>query len=1094
MKKRARRPKSMEVEAQGTDPTGMPETALPPAQPIHDEPTESPTDPSHSIPDALPERSRKSGRDREASQRNVEELRRGCKSTKASKVKGLEMQVSRGLLMRSALPEELVTGLEGEVAQDTVYTVSLIRDCIINMIHDMEQDIELPLKKGADKVTARDGPWKWFTPSDLGFPLVDDNYCRPIHPLVETYVNDCLRDPGLLDDNEEAGYCCEDSPHGLREQMQDMISNWGQQAWVESMGSSQAEPTMRERYSVPHAARNPDIIQDRSLPNEDPTSMILDPPTLKPHGGAVRFLTEPGSLDSSWGDIQASTFQGVASLITRRGPYEVEGARWHLLSKIFSSAGKFKEDFEAEILAQEDLDKDKGYRSFSWQFLRQAQKVFGAETYCGDTALTAPPFFDNVFRGASQTWGTKKDGPLIVNWTSLKDVDKTQLKPQLASTGGWILLALAAGVKASQDPPVPGARKLLTTSGKAYRMVRWWKKGTDQLVAYDKDLVVWVSGSDVVQEEMVDALRTLLTSKSLKDQPVQNSVGHEDIYWAGTEAGLLRIPEFNGVIYSTDGSQSAEGMGAGFYRHDTGRGGCCKVGNSDEGESSNRSEHAAAALALENSLAADQHTDIVILTDSKCLLDSIQPWIGEGGNPMIHKFPDGDILRDIIELLRIRVARGLFTLFVKIRAHRGEFFNEMADRWADQGALATENVRWNCPRLRPIFSWKVGAKLHRGIMSKGVKARANLMIAKLELRKHNGTTATFLKLEGQGRELLGLHWGDKDAGMKAKRRLLQCVSLQFPCAATFKRWGMRDSDECRLCKRLYPDRAAHAESLGHIQCYCPALQRPRIAVHHGIWRELHADISKWSTEKDKSDEPKWSFPSAISESDHCEWSFRRIIEHIGLFTEWSDQVARKAFKQEIVDFHLRRELWEHNEENEYGDLVTKFLACRPDGIGFNVEDRDCRLLEFTRPMDAQQSTPEVPEDWAEKKDIAKDSRYENHRSFIEEYSSRKQGSLRWKCTQANFTVGVRGSIKTEDFNKRLEGLGIQGKKIRDEITTRTVRKTLEISDAMLTTFFLAVNTNPEWAKHAVSKVLANTSTERYHLFKKFTGPTSGFDI
>ena len=125
----------------------------------------------------------------------------------------------------------------------------------------------------------------------------------------------------------------------------------------------------------------------------------------------------------------------------------MEGARWHLLSKIFSSAENFKVDLEAEILAQESLDVDKGYRFFSWQFLRQAQEVFGARTYCGDNALTAPPFFDNVFRGASQTWGTKnlKDGPLIVNWTSLKEVDKAQLKPQLASTGGWILLALAAG-------------------------------------------------------------------------------------------------------------------------------------------------------------------------------------------------------------------------------------------------------------------------------------------------------------------------------------------------------------------------------------------------------------------------------------------------------------------------------------------------------------------------------------------------------------------------------------------------------------------------------------------------------------------------
>ena len=94
-------------------------------------------------------------------------------------------------------------------------------------------------------------------------------------------------------------------------------------------------------------------------------------------------------------------------------------------------------------------------------------------------------------------------------------------------------------------------------------------------------------------------------------------------------------------------------------------------------------------------------------------------------------------------------------------------------------------------------------------------------------------------------------------------------------------------------------------------------------------------------------------------------------------------------------------------------------------------------------MDAQQSTPEVPEDWAEKKDIAKDLRYENHRSFLEEYSARKLGSLRWTCTQADFTVGVRGPIKTEDFDSRLENLGIQGEKVRDEIVKRTVRKTLE---------------------------------------------------
>ena len=119
-------------------------------------------------------------------------------------------------------------------------------------------------------------------------------------------------------------------------------------------------------------------------------------------------------------------------------------------------------------------------------------------------------------------------------------------------------------------------------------------------------------------------------------------------------------------------------MGASFCRHDTGTGGCYRVGNSDEGQLSNRLEHAAAPMALENSLTAD--SNIVILTDSKCFLDSIQLWNGEGCNPMIHKCPDGDIFRDIMELLRKRVEKGLFTLFVKTRAHRGEFLNEMADR------------------------------------------------------------------------------------------------------------------------------------------------------------------------------------------------------------------------------------------------------------------------------------------------------------------------------------------------------------------------------------------------------------------------------
>ena len=53
-----------------------------------------------------------------------------------------------------------------------------------------------------------------------------------MHLMIESYVSDCLRDPELLDDNEEAGYLCDDSAHGLPEQIKLMLSDWGQQAWA----------------------------------------------------------------------------------------------------------------------------------------------------------------------------------------------------------------------------------------------------------------------------------------------------------------------------------------------------------------------------------------------------------------------------------------------------------------------------------------------------------------------------------------------------------------------------------------------------------------------------------------------------------------------------------------------------------------------------------------------------------------------------------------------------------------------------------------------------------------------------------------------
>jgi len=42
----------------------------------------------------------------------------------------------------------------------------------------------------------------------------------------------------------------------------------------------------------------------------------------------------------------------------------------------------------------------------------------------------------------------------------------------------------------------------------------------------------------------------------------------------------------------------------------------------------------------------------------------------------MHGNPDADIMRDIVRLLRERIDHGLLTIFIKIKAHRGDPLNQ----------------------------------------------------------------------------------------------------------------------------------------------------------------------------------------------------------------------------------------------------------------------------------------------------------------------------------------------------------------------------------------------------------------------------------
>ena len=137
------------------------------------------------------------------------------------------------------------------------------------------------------------------------------------------------------------------------------------------------------------------------------------------------------------------------------------------------------------------------------------------------------------------------------------------------------------------------------------------------------------------------------------------------------------------------------------------------------------------------------------------------------------------------------------------------------------------------------------------------------------------------------------------------------TGVQFPCALQLKQWGIVNEVKCRLCKKYYkeryiPEPPDTVKSVGHIRCYCPALQLTRIAIHHGIWRELMFSIQKSSTELNNASEPRWHFPSALSPEAHAEWGLYKILDYMGLHEILPPGSGnnRAKLRKDIKEYHI----------------------------------------------------------------------------------------------------------------------------------------------------------------------------------------------
>jgi len=137
----------------------------------------------------------------------------------------------------------------------------------------MKSGLSLPLALTTQELlTSQEPPWLWFTLPQLGFPLYSDEYRRLIHPEIEEYMQryvSNVHDWETVDDEDCWGVNYTELTSHIREKIETILHTWGGVQPEEVQDEIKKLNPERERFSVPHASRDPRILKDRNLENQN---------------------------------------------------------------------------------------------------------------------------------------------------------------------------------------------------------------------------------------------------------------------------------------------------------------------------------------------------------------------------------------------------------------------------------------------------------------------------------------------------------------------------------------------------------------------------------------------------------------------------------------------------------------------------------------------------------------------------------------------------------------------------------------------------------------------------------------------------------
>ena len=149
---------------------------------------------------------------------------------------------------------------------------------------------------------------------ELRFPLLTDEYRRPIHPEIEDYMRRYIsndQDWDQVDDEDCWGIRVNytEPTTQIRGKIETILHISGEEQPDSEHDVITKSIPERESFSVPHASRDPKILQDVNLENEDIFDLIKNPPEV----GAVRIFEQAEFWDSTIGSHPCTT-QGIATI------------------------------------------------------------------------------------------------------------------------------------------------------------------------------------------------------------------------------------------------------------------------------------------------------------------------------------------------------------------------------------------------------------------------------------------------------------------------------------------------------------------------------------------------------------------------------------------------------------------------------------------------------------------------------------------------------------------------------------------------------------------------------------------------------------